>query len=355
MSSMMSQKPLYFSSLYSVFLSFLICVSFCSKVFLFKQKNLKMLNFFKKREESASFDPEEMRKKNNKAVQELIEMNEKLQNTKDLQFQKRDWKTLKKAEMKLSKACEKQHEKLHLELDIWEAEEKKRINLERKAFEHIETSKRMKQELIQKEMLESQCTASKMEQERLIKLNTTLLKNLKVLKDKLSYQNGLYHNHRQTKNSIETLMKIKENVVKEMKNHEDYCWAWKEKISEKDKTVETVKRKTIELLQELNSIEQQLIDMPVLKYIYKSAKQEKERLKKLNTKLEKHLQILKDNLSHQTELLRDYTEAENIVKELQESRKNYLREIQDLKVKEKLEPGTKSKFTNHEDEKKKSF
>ncbi|XP_043984427.1 intersectin-2-like [Gambusia affinis] len=311
-----------------------------------------MLNIFKNREKSGSFDPEEIRKKNNKAVQELIKMNEKLQNTKDLQIQKRDWKTLKKAEMKLNKACEKQREKLHLELDIWEAEEKKRINLERKAFEQIETSKRMKQEVIQKEMLESQCTASRMEQERLIKLNTTLLKNLKTLKDKLSYQNGLYHHHRQTKNSIETLMKIKENVVKEMKNN--YCWAWKEKISEKDKTLEKVKRKTIELLQELNSIEQQLIDMPVLKYIYKSAKQEKERLKKLNTKLEKHLQTLKDNLSHQTELLCDYTEAEIIVKELQEIRQHYLGEIQDLKVKEKLEPGSKSKFTNHEDEKKKS-
>ncbi|XP_054916160.1 uncharacterized protein LOC129379409 [Poeciliopsis prolifica] len=193
-----------------------------------------MLNFFRKRQESASLDPEEMRKTNEAAVQELMEMNEKLQNVKDRQFQKPDCKTLKKAEMKLSEACEKQREKLHLELDIWEAEEKKRINLERKAFEHLETTKRMKQELIQKEMLESQCKASKMEQERLIKLNTALLKNLKVLKDKLSYQNALHHNHRQTKNSVETLMKVKENVVKEMKNHEDYCWAWKEKIREKD-------------------------------------------------------------------------------------------------------------------------
>ncbi|XP_014913167.1 myb-like protein X [Poecilia latipinna] len=298
-----------------------------------------MFKFFKRTRKSVSTDLEEIRKRNNEAIQELLEKNRRLEKKRDL----RNPKKVMKAEMELSKECERQIRKLNLEADKWNAKEEKLMYLDRRRNELFRALERTNEQLIEKPVLKSYLSGAKEQQKSLKLLNTRLANHVNILTDQLSYQTKVFDKYTKSADGNKNLMKIQENCITEIMDKLEIfnLAALNDKTMAKDENLDHLDKQNNSLLQKLESLKQQLVGVPVMRYHYRCAKKECQRLTQLNPKLEKLVQDLTDELSYQTALERDYKEADDLIKELEETKQNYLYKIEDLKSMVKL--GIKSK------------
>ncbi|XP_043963569.1 myb-like protein X [Gambusia affinis] len=298
-----------------------------------------MFKFFKRPQESASTDLEEMRKRNNEAIQELLEKNQRLEKKRDF----RNPKKVMKAELELSKECERRIMKLNLEAEKWNAKEEKLMCLDRRRNELFRTLERTNEQLIEKPVLKSYLSGAKEQQKSLKRLNTRLENHVNILTEQLSYQTKVFDKYTKSADSNKKLMRIQESCITDIMDKLKIfnLAALHDKNMAKDENLDQLDKRNNSLLQKLESLKQQLVDVPIMRYHYRCAKKECQRLTQLNPKLEKLVRDLSDELSCQTALERDYKEAADMIEELEATKQNYLYKIEDLKSTMKL--GIKSK------------
>lgn len=300
---------------------------------------------------AAFYNAEKVRKKNNKAINKLLKINSNLENASDSTSRYQNRKRLEKDERAFFKECEKRLYKLNLEFDIWADEEQKLDSLCKRRAMLFEVLKTTNEQLIEEPMMKSLNHGAQQRQERLLILNKDLRKNVGVLSRQLVQQTKLFEEFTEKERENKEMMVIQDNYFREIRQKLKMynLVTVKKKFSSDDESRMEAIRKNQKLDCMLKSLSQQTINVPMLKYQFLCAVDEKRRLNVLNGELELEILVLSERLSEQTGWEVSFEELERKVQSLQQTQAARLKKIEELKFNTKL--GTKSMFSSFSAEK----
>lgn len=310
-----------------------------------------MYKLEKQKAEVSFFDVEKVRKNNNRALQRLLRSNAELENASDRRSRYQNRKKLEKDEKAFFKNCERRLYKLNLESDIWVDEEKKLDSLYRRRVMLSDVLKTTNEQLIEEAMMKNLNKGAQQQQERLLFVNKELRKNVGMASRQYVEQRQLLEQFIDKEKENKEMLVIQDNHVKEIRQKLKMynLVTIKKKVNPDDERVNEAIRKNQKLENTLRSLSQQAITVPMLKYRYICAADEKRRLAALNSELETVILVLTERLSDHTGWEFAFQDVEKKVKDQQEAMNDRLRKIEELKTKTKL--GTKSMFFSFSKEK----
>ncbi|XP_054893382.1 uncharacterized protein LOC129364636 isoform X2 [Poeciliopsis prolifica] len=281
---------------------------------------------------AAYFDPEKMRKKNNRALQKLLKINEELENDSDRRARFRNRFRLEKEEKVFFEEAEKRLLMLNSQSDIWADEEEKLDSLCKKRDMLFGILKDTSDQLLEESVMKSMIRAANQQHERLNYLHKVLKKNIRTLTKQLVNQTKVFDEY--TEKGVETreMMMIQDCYFKELRKKLRVfnVSSVKKKVTAEEERVKEAVDKNHRLEEMIKTLKHQAINVPILKYQFQCAVDEERRLKDLNIELDKVIQILTQKLADQTRWETTYQDVERRVNNIKEINHYHLKKFEEL-------------------------